>query len=214
MTKARVVGRTLLGFVLGATLSLVAVSVALAVCCGQRNALDNTVNGWIGDDTPGGQFNWSYGNGVHDLILLEFTEPAHDIVRSQDMDWTYDAAVVLNQISSTRNLEFAIKIANHRYYNGRDEYWTNVPWSKEPEGSSFLEEENEQQTEVEMEMIEPHRIHNDGVYFWDQWFDSERSAINGAPTFRKWLENCDEFWTPWSCDQDDTGWMRKKVLQQ
>ncbi len=61
-------------------------------------------------------------------------------------------------------------------------------------------------------MSEPSRIHNDGVYFWDQWFDSERSAINGHPEFRFELENCNKSWE--SCTQDNTGWMKKKVLQQ
>jgi len=167
---------------------------------------------WIGDDTPNDHFSWAYGQGAHDLILLEWSEPSHDWVRNQDMDWTYDGAVELNQISDTRNLEFDVDICNQFYYNGRDNWNTNVPYSKAPEGSSFAEEEADDCTEVEMEMSEPYRIHNDGVYFWDQQYDSEKSAVSGAPTFHKNLENCNEFW--WDCGSDWTGWMQKKVRQQ
>jgi len=146
------------------------------------------------------------------MILNEWTEPSHDWVRNQDMDWTFDGATILNNISDTRNLEFDLKIVDHTYYNGRDNWNTNVPFSKAPEGSSFAEEWHDGWTEIEMEMIEPHRIHNDWVYFWEQQFDSEKSAVVGAPTFRKNLENCNEFWG--DCVFDNTGWMRKKVLQQ
>jgi hypothetical protein len=41
---------------------------------------------------------------------------------------------------------------------------------------------------------------------------SVASAVSGAPTFRSQLENCNEDWE--NCYYDETGWMRKKVLQQ
>jgi len=39
------IARTLVGFALGALLSLATVSVVVAVCCGDRNGLDSNLNG-------------------------------------------------------------------------------------------------------------------------------------------------------------------------
>jgi hypothetical protein len=204
--------RAAIAFAGAAALSVVAVSVAVAVGGGAQNGLDTFINGWIGLDDPGVQQDWSYNQVEHDFILSEWVEPSHDWVRTREMVWSFAAATKLNNISATRNLEFAVKIENQSYYNGINNWNTNAPFSKAPEGSSFAEEAADGYTEVEMEMIEPHRTTNGVFYFWDQQFDSEKAAVAGAPTFRSQLENCNEFWG--DCFTDETGWMRKKVLQQ
>lgn len=205
--------RAIAAFAFGAALSAIGVSAVAAVCCGDWNATDKNINGWIGNDDPGIIQDWAYHSATHDFVLTEWLEPSHDWVKTRDMDWSFEAATKLNEISDTRNLEFAVKISDETYYNGRDDnFFTNTPWSKAPEGSTFFEEAWDEYTEVEMEMIEPHLIDNGSVYFWDQQFDSEKSAVAGAPTFSSQLENCNEFWG--DCKYDETGWMRKKVLQQ
>lgn len=204
--------RALAGFGLGTGASFLAATLALAVGGGADNARDQSVSGWIGDDAPGIEQFWAYNSVTHDFILSEWVEPSHDWVRTRNMDWSYASADYLNQISSYRNLEFSVKITNETYYNGINNWTTNAPYSKAPEGSSFAEEAIDHYTEVEMEMINPYLISNTAVYYWDQQFNSERTAISTAPKFSSQLENCNELWG--DCFYDETGWMRKKVLQQ
>lgn len=205
--------RQLAGFAVGVALSFISVSlVTAAVGNGTKNGEDAA--GWPGGiDGPGIQQDWSYSQIAHNLILSEWIEPSHDWVRNRAMDWSSAAENKLDSISSTRSLEYAIKIRDQFYYNGINSgFNTNLPYSKAPEGSSFPEEAVDGHTEIEMEQNNPSLISDVTVYFWDQQFDSEKSAIATAPTFWSAMENCNKSWN--DCFTDNTGEMRKKVLQR
>jgi len=98
------------------------------------------------------------------------------------MQWTFAGATLLNEMTNTQRFEYSIHIRDQGYYNGVDEnFFTNLPFSKAPEGSSFAEEFADGYTEVEMEQNQPHRIDHDGSYKWNQQFDLSSNSSRRLP---------------------------------
>lgn len=215
MRAVRSIAEVFVGFVLSTVLTFLAVTAAVAIGGGAQNGEDLSCCGWIGHDNP--DFvtgSYAYSSYQHDLVLSEWNEPGGDVVRNLDMDWTYEAAVTLNNETNQRALEYEIRIRDETYYDGvAENFNTNLPWSKAPTVGSWPEELRDGHTEIELEQWDPYRIHNAVVYYWHQQVDSEKPAVSGAPTFYSEVEWCAKpNWDP--CRIDVTGWMRKVVLQQ
>lgn len=193
-------------------LMLVAVGYAVAVGNGAQNGEDLNCCGWIGNDSPGAQGSYAYVNPSHNLRLSEWVEPAHDWIRNSNMVWTQAAEDKLDAETATKTLTYENRIHDQGYYNHVNNFNTNIPWSKAPEGENAIEEAFQGYTETDMEQVDPWRIDFGGVYFWDQQYDSEKAAIAGLPDFWSEIEYCNKQFN--SCQFDETGWMEKKVLQQ
>lgn len=206
-------GRSLLVFAAAGVLTFVVASVVLAVGNGAQNGEDTGCCGWIGSDNPDGQSgSYAYGNVTHNLILSEWAEPSHDWIRNRNMYWAQSTEDYLDANASTKTLTYEITIRNQYYYNWVSGFSTNLPYSKAPENENPIEELAQGYSEVDMEQYNPALINANFNYFWDQKFDSEKSAIAGEPDFYSTLEWCNKNFV--SCFYDDTGWMNKKVLQQ
>ncbi|HYN50722.1 MAG TPA: hypothetical protein VES62_07335 [Thermoleophilaceae bacterium] len=149
---------------------------------------------------------------THNLILSEWVEPSHDWVRNKNLYWTQTAEDYLDANSATKAIEYEIRIHDQYYYNFVNSWSTNLPYSKAPENENWLEELQQGYTEVDMEQYTPSLINPQVYYFWDQAFDSEKTAISGWPDFYSEMEWCNKNYT--GCYYDVTGWMNKKVLQQ
>jgi hypothetical protein len=204
---------SLLVFASASVLSLIAVGAALAVGGGAQNGEDTSCCGWTGSDNPdNASGSYSYGNVTHNLILSEWVEPTHDYVRNKNMIWAQSTEDYLDSQASTRALDYEIRIHDQTYYNFVNTWQTNLPWSKAPEAESWIEELDQGYTEVDMEQDNPGLINANFNYFWDQRFDSEKTAIANAPWFWSELEWCNKIYHP--CYFDYTGSMRKKVAQQ
>lgn len=205
--------RSVLGFIGAGIFSFLAVSAVLAVGNGATNGKDSACCGYTGNDNPDGlQGSYAYLNGTHDLILSEWVEPSHDWVRNRYMWWTQTAKDYLNANSSTKAIDWEIRIHDQYYYNFVNNFNTSLPYTKAPENENWLEELAQGYTEVDMEQDVPSRISAETHYFWDQQFDSEKSATSTKPDFYSEVEWCNKSYT--SCNYDVTGWMRKVVLQQ
>jgi hypothetical protein len=205
--------RVMLGFSLGILASFALVAGVLALTNGTQNGRDTAGDPWYGDDNPDDlQGSYAYNNSPHDLILNEWNEPGNDWIRNLDMDWSYDAAVKLNNETGTHALDYEIRIHDQYYYNFVNSWQTNLPISKAPENENWFEELNQGYTEVDMEQDDPYRIDNTGLYYWNQYFDSEKSAVSGAPQFYSEIEYCNKSYT--GCNFDVTGKMHKKVLMK
>jgi hypothetical protein len=206
--------RLLVVFVAAATLSFVGVSAVLAVGGGAQNGEDTGCCGWTGADNPapGTQANFSYANVTHNLILSEWIEPSHDWVRNRTMIWSQGPEDYLDANASNRALDYEIRIHDQFYYNFVANWSTNLPISKAPENENPIEELAQGYTEVDMEQYDPALINANVHYFWDQQFNSEKTAIPQWPDFYSEVEWCTKSFA--LVEYDVTGWMEKKVDQQ
>lgn len=171
------------------------------------------MNGWPGIDNPDGVTgSYSIDNNWQDFYLSEWTEPTHDWVRERFMLFHQNRIDKFAVDKNDKALDFEQQIKNQFYYNFTGAFNTNVPWTKAPEAENAAEELFQGYSEVDTEVKDIIKFVAEFNYFVDLKWDSEKSAIAGAPTFDSEVEYCNKFFL--ACNFDGTGRFSKKVLQQ